>query len=105
MPAFYALAQHDAICDLQFAFLDDVYIVALPERTRALYDALSTALWDCARIRPTKARLASGMPGRSRVLSPTSEVTLTSRSGSETGPSHPNVKVSPCWDLLSATTL
>ena len=44
MPAFYALAQHDAICDLQrqlrdgeavFAFLDDIYIVALPERIRA----------------------------------------------------------------------
>ena len=60
MPAFYALAQHDALCDLQgqlrdgeavFAFLDDMYIVALPERTRALYDALSNALWDRARIR------------------------------------------------------
>ena len=60
MRAFYALAQHDALCDLQgqlrdgeavFAFLDDVYIVALPERTRALYDALSNALWDRARIR------------------------------------------------------
>ena len=60
MPAFYALAQHDALCDLQgqlrdgeavFAFLDDVYIVALPERTRALYDALRNALWDRARIR------------------------------------------------------
>ena len=60
MPAFYALVQHDALCDLQgqlrdgeavFAFLDDVYIVALPERTRALYDALSNALWDRARIR------------------------------------------------------
>ncbi|CAE7924529.1 unnamed protein product, partial [Symbiodinium sp. KB8] len=59
MPAFHALAQHDTICDLQrqlrdgeavFAFLDDVYIVALPE-SRALYDALSTALWDRARIR------------------------------------------------------
>ena len=32
MPVFYALAQHDALCDLDreamFAFLDDVYIVA-----------------------------------------------------------------------------
>ena len=55
-----SLRHNDAICDLQrqlrdgeavFAFLDDVYIVALPERTRALYDALSTALWDRARIR------------------------------------------------------
>ena len=51
MPAFYALAQHDALCDLTgqlrdgeavFAFLDDVYIVALPE---------NNALWDRARIR------------------------------------------------------
>ena len=48
MPAFYALAslaQHDALCDLQgqlrdgeavFAFLDDVYIVALPESLKGL---------------------------------------------------------------------
>ena len=54
----------------------------------------------------TKARLASGtLPGRSRLPSPTSEMTLTSRSGSETGPSHPNVKASQCWVALSATTL
>ena len=59
MPAFYVLAQHGALCDLQrqlrdgeavFAFLDDVYIVALPERIRALYDALSAALWNRARL-------------------------------------------------------
>ena len=54
----------------------------------------------------TKARLASGtLLGRSRLQSPTSEVTPASRSGSETGPSRPSARASPCWDLLSATTL
>ena len=60
MPAFYALAQHAALADLQsqlldgeaiLAFLDDVYIVAAPERVRTLYDALAAALWHRARIR------------------------------------------------------
>ena len=34
-----------------FAFLDDTYIVAAPDRVRTLYDALASALWDRARIR------------------------------------------------------
>ena len=60
MPAFYALAQHAALADLQsqlldgeaiLAILDDVYIVAAPERVRTLYDALAAALWHRARIR------------------------------------------------------
>ena len=60
MPAFYALAQHAALADLQsqlldgeaiFAFLDDVYVVSAPERVRTIYDALAAALWHSARIR------------------------------------------------------
>ena len=60
MPALYAPAQHEALRDLQshlrdgeavFAFLDDTYIVAAPERVRTLYDALASALWNRARIR------------------------------------------------------
>ena len=60
MPALYALAQHEALCDLHsqlqdgeavFAFLDDTYIVAAPDRVRTLYDTLASALWDRARIR------------------------------------------------------
>ena len=60
MPALYALAQHEALNDLQnqlrdgeavFAFLDDVYVVALPERIRELYDLLAAALWNRARVR------------------------------------------------------
>ena len=60
MPAFYALAQHAALTDLQsqlldgeaiFAFLDDVYVVSAPERVRTIYDALAAALWHSARIR------------------------------------------------------
>eukprot|EP00439_Symbiodinium_sp_Y106_P000394 s14575_g1.t1 len=57
MPAFYAHpALHDLHTQLQdgeavFAFLDDVYVVAPPERVRVLYDALAAALWAHARIR------------------------------------------------------
>ena len=60
MPALYAVAQHEAFNDLQnqlhdgkavFAFLDDVYVVALPERIRELYDLLAAALWNRARVR------------------------------------------------------
>ena len=60
MPALYALAQHETLNDLEnqlrdgeavFAFLDDVYVVALPERIRELYDLLAAALWNRARVR------------------------------------------------------
>ena len=60
MPALYALAQHPALAELQgqllpgeavFAFLDDIYVVAEPERVRPLLDALSAALWEHARVR------------------------------------------------------
>eukprot|EP00439_Symbiodinium_sp_Y106_P075616 s2771_g15.t1 len=40
MPALYAV----------FAFLDDVYIVALPKHVRAFYDLLVEALWNRTRI-------------------------------------------------------
>ena len=59
MPALYALAQHPALVAVQdqlldgealFAFLDDIYIVANPERVRPLLDALSAALWEHARV-------------------------------------------------------
>ena len=60
MPALCALAQHPALAELQgqllpgeavFAFLDDIYVVAEPERVRPLLDALSAALWEHARDR------------------------------------------------------
>ena len=98
MPTFCALAQHDALCDLQrqlrdgeavFAFLDDGCVVALPERTRALYDALSNDLQDRARIRLHEGKTRIWILPGSRLQSPTSEVTPMSRSGSETGPSRP----------------
>ena len=62
MPALYALAQHEALVELQsqlldgetvFALLDDVYIVAVPERVRALYDVL--AGFACMGARPASA--------------------------------------------------
>ena len=84
----------------------DVYIVALPEKTRALYDALSNTLWDPARIRfhQRKPRVwnAAEEPPAVADLGGVSEVTLTitSWSGWETGPAHPNAEASPCWDFL-----
>ena len=59
MPALYVLAQYQALVKLQsqlldgeavFAFLDDVYIVALPKHVRAFYDLLVEALWNRTRI-------------------------------------------------------
>ena len=37
--------------EVVFAFLDDIYVVAEPERVRPLLDALSAALWEHARVR------------------------------------------------------
>ncbi|OLP82880.1 hypothetical protein AK812_SmicGene36427 [Symbiodinium microadriaticum] len=59
MPALYALAQQPALCEVQaqlrngkaiFAFLDDTYVVANPDRVRTLYDAFRAALWRHARV-------------------------------------------------------
>jgi hypothetical protein len=60
MPALYALGQHPALEAVRpqllpgeplFAFLDDVYVLCKPERTRHLFDALATALWEHSRVR------------------------------------------------------
>ena len=59
MPTLYALAQQPALCEVQaqlqdgeaiFAFLDDTYVVAPPDRVRTLYDAFRAALWRQARV-------------------------------------------------------
>ena len=59
MPGLFALAQHPALLAAQqslqegeaiFAFLDDIYVISAPERTRPLFNVLRTALWDHARI-------------------------------------------------------
>ena len=53
MPALYAIAQHPALAAVHaqlregeavFAFLDDIYVVAVPERIRELQDACQRAL-------------------------------------------------------------
>ena len=53
MPALYSLGQHPALQHVQtrllpgehlFAYLDDVYAVCEPDRARAIFDELSTAL-------------------------------------------------------------
>ena len=59
MPALYALAQQPALHDVQaalregeaiFAYPDDTYIVAAPERVRELYECYRAALWAHARV-------------------------------------------------------
>ena len=110
MPALYALAQHEALRDLQshlrdgeavFAFLDDTYIVAAPERVRTLYDALASALWNRARIRlhHGKTRIWNAVPARSP---PTSAALAMAKrvSGSAAGPSRRSPKASMCSDPL-----
>ena len=74
MPALYALAPHPALVEVQdqlldgealFAFLDDIYIVANPERVRPLLDALSAALWEHAHVqlRAGKTRIWNAAGG------------------------------------------
>ena len=83
MPALYALAQQPALCEVQaqlrdgeaiFAFLDDTYVVARPDRVRPLYDAFRAM----PVLSSTVARPVYGMLlGRSRQESPTCRVTPT----------------------------
>ena len=60
MPLLFCLAVHDAPANVQmqlregeyiFAFLDDVYVVTAPDRTRAVYNMLAEQLWGVAGIR------------------------------------------------------
>ena len=54
MPLLFCLAVHNALTAIQdqlrpgecvFAFLDDIYVVSLPERTRAISSTLSPRSW------------------------------------------------------------
>ena len=60
MPLLFSLGIHDALEEIQqqlepgeslFAFLDDVYVLCSPERTRVLYNLLNTTLPERAGIR------------------------------------------------------
>ena len=60
MPLLFCLAVHDAFVEVQehlqageeiFAYLDDVYALSTPERSRDLYDLLAQKLHDVAGIR------------------------------------------------------
>ena len=60
MPLLYALGQHRALEAIKarllpggrlFAFLDDVHVVAQPDRILEVYGILEAELWDKARIR------------------------------------------------------
>ena len=59
MPALFSLAIQPALRETEgllqdgeaiFAFLDDVYVVASPQRVKPLHDALTRALWAHARV-------------------------------------------------------
>ena len=65
MPGLYSLAAHAALQEVQaglrdgeavFAFLDDVYVVALPDRVRELYAAVEVALWRHAHVQLNRAK-------------------------------------------------
>ena len=65
MPALYSLAQHGAHQEVQaqlldgeavFAYLDDVYVLAAPERIRELYDAVARTLWGRARVQLNRGK-------------------------------------------------
>ena len=60
MPAFCSLGQRAALAEVQarlapsellLAFLDDVYVIARPDRIRSIFDMLSDALWRHAHMR------------------------------------------------------
>ena len=68
MPALYSLAQHPAleeVCgqlaegEAIFAYLDDLYVVAAPERVRPVYNLLQDALWRhaCVQLHASKTRI------------------------------------------------
>ena len=65
MPGLYSLAAHAALQEVQaglrdgeavFAFLDDVYVVALPEQVRAWYAAVEVASWRHAQVQLYRAK-------------------------------------------------
>ena len=73
MPGLYSLVAHGALQAVQsqlrdgeavFAFLDDIYVVAAPERGLQLHEHVEVALWEHARVRlnrsKTKAWNAAG---------------------------------------------
>ena len=84
MPGLYSLAAHPALHAVHaglrdgeavFAFLDDVYIVAPPERVRELYAAVEEALWTHARVQLNRAKTriwnaAGAQPADIRDLQP-----------------------------------
>ena len=61
MPALFCLGIHDALHNVSanlradehvLAYLDDIYIVASRDRTRVIYDEVTTALREIAGIEP-----------------------------------------------------
>ena len=65
MPRLYSLAAHAALQEVQaglrdgdavFVFLDDVYVVALPDQVRELYAAVEVALWRHAHVQLNRAK-------------------------------------------------
>ena len=96
MPALYSLAVHPALeasaahlrdGEAIFAFLDDTYVVAPPERVAAVHATLQEALWSHARIRLNAGKKPFGTPlVRNLLTSLTSKCPAGTQSGLAPGP-------------------
>ena len=97
MPALYALAQHEALNDLQTL----LRAVALPECIRELYDSTTCSQQPSATVRAfacTQAKRLFGMPlAKSRRTVLTSQPVAVSQLGSATSASLLTVRDSTCW--------
>ena len=77
MPLLFSLAVHNALAEVQaelqpgeflFAFLDDVYVLSLPERTRKIYDLMGREIAFQSWNSVARGRHARGI-GQPRFLS------------------------------------
>ena len=75
MPLLFSLGQHNALHAVQerllpnerlFAFLDDVYVVCLPDRVAAIHMLLENVLWVHARIRARRRSTTAQGRGQKR---------------------------------------
>ncbi len=102
MPLLYALGQHRALQAINsrlrpderlFAFLDDLYVVARPERIATIYNVLEEELWNHARIRINAGKTqvwnrGGFVPDHVDALGPRAW-----RGGNETPPAQRGVKI------------
>ena len=112
MPALYSLAVHPALeasaaqlrdGEAVFAFLDDTYVVAPPERVAAVHATLQEALWNHARIQLNagKTRIWNAAGEEPPDIAHLSKCPAGTQSGLAPGPCPSASKVScprcPAW--------